>query len=356
MTGTALRCPGFFDDEQDLDDMYDLIKQLAEAWGPSGYEHHVRAMIRAMVADVVDEMTTDPLGNLICRVGSGGKRVMIAAHMDEIGVMASYREPTSGFMRFENIGGLLHTTLLGNRVIFEDGTVGTIGVHDQFGVSRTKVTSLGDFFIDVSDGDDGINLEGRPGVFYGPTEQRGKRVFGGAMDDRVGCAVAVELLRRLKREGQPIQNEVYVVFTVQEEVGIRGARASAFSVNPDVGIAVDVTGTGDMPKNIKMGVKLGDGTAIKIKDLGLIVPPAIRDWMVDTAEAHNIPYQLELLPLGQTDAAAIQVAQAGVPSGAVSIPCRYVHTTTETVDLDDVEASVQLLVELVRNPIPPLTD
>jgi tetrahedral aminopeptidase len=330
--------------------MKDLIKQLAEAWGPSGYEHHVRTMIEAMVADYADEITADPLGNLICRVGSGGPKVMIAAHMDEIGIMATYREPTSGYLRFENIGGLLHTTLLGSRVIFEDETMGTIGVHDQWGTGRTKVPSLGEFFVDVSDGGDNNFREGQPAKFYGPVEARGERVFGRAMDDRVGCAVAVEVMRRLKETGAP--NEVYVVFTVQEEVGVRGAQAAAGGILPDVGIAIDVTATGDEPKNQKMTVKLGEGTAIKVKDSGIIVPPHVRDWMVDTCEANDIPYQMELLPFGGTDARAMQLAGAGAPAGTVSIPCRYVHTATETVDLRDVEASVALVTALAANPIP----
>jgi putative aminopeptidase FrvX len=330
--------------------MKDLIKQLAEAWGPSGYEHHVRAMIEAMVADYADEIRTDPLGNLICRIGQGGPKLMIAAHMDEIGVMATYREPTSGYLRFENIGGLLHTTLLGSRVIFEDETIGTIGVHDQWGAGRTKVPSLGAFFIDVSDGEADDFREGQPAKFYGPVEARGQRVFGRALDDRVGCAVAVEMMRRLKETGT--ENEVYVVFTVQEEVGVRGAMAAAGGIQPDVGVALDVTATGDEPKNQKMSVKLGEGTAIKIKDSGIIVAPEVRDWMVDAAEANDIPYQLELLPFGGTDARAMQITGAGAPAGTVSIPCRYVHTSTETVDLRDVEASVALVTALAANPIP----
>jgi len=329
--------------------MQDLIKKLAETWGPSGYEHHIRAVIREEVADLADEITTDPMGNLICRMGSGGKRVMIAAHMDEIGIMATYREPTSGYMRFENVGGLMHTTLLGSRVRFEDGTVGTIGVHDQWGGSRTKSPALDHFYVDVSDGNGSGFREGQPAVFDGPVFSRGTRVIGRALDDRVGCAVAIEAMRKLK-EMTPA-NEVYFVFTVQEELGVRGAQAAAHSVNPDVGIAVDVTGTGDEPKNLKMSVKLGSGTAIKVKDLGLVVPPTIRDWMVNTAEANDIPYQLELLPMGQTDAAAIQRTLSGVPSGVISIPCRYIHTISETVDMTDVIASVDLLAALLANPI-----
>ncbi|MEL6150043.1 MAG: M20/M25/M40 family metallo-hydrolase [Chloroflexota bacterium] len=329
--------------------MYDLIKKLAETWGPSGYEHHIRAAIREEVENLADEITVDGMGNLICRMGDRGTRIMVAAHMDEIGVMAMYAEPTSRYLRFENIGGLLQTTLLGSRVRFEDGTIGTIGVHDQWGASRTKAPALSQFYIDVSNGE-GIEVhEGQPAVFDGPVFARGSRVVGRALDDRVGCAVAIEAMRRLSQT--PLKNEVYFVFTVQEEVAVRGAYAAGYGVNPDVAIAVDVTGTGDQPHDLILSVKLGAGTAIKVLDKGMIVPPAVRDWMVDTADANNIPYQMELLPMGQTDAAAIQRTRAGVPGGVVSIPCRYIHTISETVDIADVEASVDLLAALVAAPV-----
>lgn len=329
--------------------MDDLIKALVEAWGPSGYEHHVRALIREEVEPLADDITVDPLGNLICKIGSGGKRVVVAAHMDEIGVMATYREPTSGYLRFEALGGVIPTTLLGSRVEFEDGTIGTIGIHDQFGAGRTKAPSLKEFYIDISDGTPDEFMVGQPAKFHGLVYQRGQRVFGSSMDDRIGCVVAIEAMRRL--HATPPPNEVYFAFTVQEEVGLRGARTLAHTIQPDVGIAVDVTGTGDQPHGIKMAVKLGGGAAIKVKDSGLVVPPHIRDWMVNTAEANDIPYQLELLPFGTTDAAAIHTALAGIPSGTVSIPCRYVHTISETVDLNDVNACTDLLVGLLREEI-----
>jgi endoglucanase len=326
----------------------DLIKKLVEAWGPSGYEHHVRQLIQDEVADLADEITIDPLGNMICRVGSGGPKVMVSAHMDEIGVMATYAEPESGYLRFANIGGLLHTTLAGNRVRFEDGTTGTIGVHDAFGESRTSVKNLDDFYIDVSDGDGQPAVSpGSPAGFWRELEERGSRLIAKSMDDRIGCVVAIEAMRALNKQ---TPNEVYFVFSVQEEVGLRGARAAAHGVDPDVGIALDVTATGDEIKNRKMDVKLGAGAAVKVHDSGLVVPPKVVDWMVKRAEADGIPYQLELLTGGTTDAAAIQIARAGVPSGCISIPCRFVHTTSETVDVRDVQACVDLLAGLLRNP------
>lgn len=329
--------------------MKELTKKLVEAWGPSGYEHHVRALIESEVAELADEITVDPLGNLICRVGQGGKKVMIAAHMDEIGVMALYVEKDSGYIRFANIGGLLHTTLAGNRVRFENGTLGVIGVHDSFGTGRTNVPSLDDFYIDVSDGNGtGIQV-GSPAGFWREFEERGTRWIAKSMDDRIGCVVAIEAMRRLNKQ---TPHEVYFVFTVQEEVGLRGARPAAFRVEPDVAIALDVTSTGDMIKNERNAIKLGDGAAIKLHDAGLVVPPHVRDWMIARAEADGIPYQLETLTLGTTDASGIQASRAGVPSGAISIPARFVHTTSETVDYRDVEACISLLAGLLQNEIP----
>lgn len=330
--------------------MNELIKKLVEAWGPSGYEHHVRDLIRAEVADLADEVRQDALGNLICRVGSGGKRIMVAAHMDEIGLMATYQEPNSGYLRFAPLGGLLNSTLLGNRVRFEDGTTGVIGVHDAFGAKRTSIASLDDFYIDVSNGNGPTPVQiGSPAAFWRDFETRGSRLIAKSMDDRIGCVVAIETMRRLNKSAP---NEIDFVFTVQEEVGLRGARPAAHSIEPDVAVALDVTRTGDEIKNAKMAIKLGDGAAIKLHDSGLVVPPAVHKWMVERAEADGIPYQREVLRAGTTDAAGIQSARAGVPSGVISIPCRYIHTTSETVDSADVEACIALLTGLVGNATP----
>jgi len=329
----------------------ELIQKLVEAWGPSGYEHHVRDLIRTEIEAYVDDLQVDGVGNLIARVGSGGKKIMVAAHMDEIGVMALFEEPKSGYLRFTNLGGLLHTTMVGGRVRFEDGTIGVIGVHDYFGAARTTVTELDEFFIDVSDGETdnrGKIAPGSPAGFWRPMETRGTRLIAKSMDDRIGCAIAIEAIKRLNKSAP---NEIYFAFTVQEEVGLRGARPAAFSIDPDVAISLDVTATGDMIKNTRNDVVLGGGAAIKIHDVQHIVPPAIREWMIARAEADDIPYQRELLTLGSTDAAAIQTSRAGVPSGCISIPCRFVHTTSETVDTRDVEACVRLLVGLVGNAV-----
>jgi endoglucanase len=325
----------------------ELIRKLVETWGPSGYEHQVRALIKEEVQDLCDDMQVDGLGNLTCRVGAEGqgKKVMVAAHMDEIGLMANFAEPQTHYLRFTNIGGINPGTLHGNRVLFEDGSMGVVAK-----AGGTSGKTLDDFYIDVqSDNGDMTVQAGQPAGFWREMQQRGNRVIAKSLDDRIGCVVAIETMRKLKASATP--NENYFVFTVQEEVGIRGAKAAAYNINPDVGVALDVTGTGDEIQGRKMRVKLGDGAAIKVVDSGLIVPKAIVDWMVQRAEADNIPYQRELLVGGTTDAAAMQTARAGVPSGCISIPTRFLHTTSETVDLRDVQACIDLLTGLLSHEI-----
>ncbi|MCY3719649.1 MAG: M20/M25/M40 family metallo-hydrolase [Anaerolineaceae bacterium] len=325
-----------------------LIRKLAEAWGPSGYEHQVRRLIEEEVTDLVDDMRVDALGNLICRVGSGGARVMVSAHMDEIGVMALFAEPQSGYLRFEPIGGLLNSSLAGNRVRFENGVTGVIGVYDSFGVGRTSVPALSDFYIDVSDGNGGAVPAGSPAGFWREFETRGTRIIAKSLDDRIGCVVAIETLRKLNRQAP---NEVHFVFSVQEEVGVRGAGPAAYGIDPDLGIALDVTATGDELRNRKMTVKLGGGAAIKVLDSGLVVPPAIVEWMERRASENGIPVQRELLSGGSTDARVIQITRAGVPSGCISIPTRFLHTTSETADIRDVQSCIDLLHALLAAPV-----
>lgn len=336
--------------------MIALIKKLVEAWGPAGFEHHVRALIEDEVKDLCDEMRVDSLGNLICRVGEktdDNLRIMIAAHMDEIGVMVSHID-REGFMRFANIGGVFSNNLHGNRVKFENGIIGTIGQEDSF-AKHKDLPGVSGFYIDVSNGTvDGKNQNpdikvGDPACFWRPLEERGTRLISKSMDDRIGCVVAIESMRALKESGTP--HEVYFVFTVQEEVGVRGARPAAYGINPDFGIALDITPATDVPKFAKTNIRLGGGTAIKLQDTGLVVPAPVRDLMIDTAEKKGISYQREILMMGSTDAAGIHLSRAGVPSGVISIPCRYTHSVSETVDMSDVQASIDLLAAILSNPI-----
>lgn len=328
--------------------MNDLIKKLVEAYGPSGFEDQMRALIRPEIEPYVDEITVDAMGNLIgVKHGDGsGLKVMIAAHMDEIGVMVSHIGK-DGFLRFTNIGGVFPQTLQGSRVQFADGTVGV--VHSERVEDWSKVHPLNKHYIDVgatSKEDSPVEVGDAAG-FSRPFLAQGKHLTAKSMDDRIGCVVAIEALRRLKST----PHEVYFVFSVQEEVGTRGAEAAANRLLPDVGIALDVTTTGDTPEARPMAVELGQGPAIKVKDRGMISHVGLVRLMRRRAEAADIPHQLEVLEAGSTDARSMQIAGPGAAAGCISIPCRYVHTQSETVHADDVENSVRLLVEILSQPI-----
>ncbi len=327
--------------------MKTLIQKLVETFSPSGYEAAIREVIRAEVAPLADEVRVDALGNLIARKGNpNGKKIMLAAHMDEIGLMVTHVDD-NGFVRFTTLGGVRPHTLLGGRVRFLNGKAGVIGmerVEDQ-----TKLPTFEQLFIDIG----ATTREQCPlrvgdvAAFERPFLDLGKRIIAKSLDDRIGAAVLIETLRQL---GQTPHN-IYFVFSVQEEVGVRGATTAAFGVDPDLGLAVDVTGAGDTPKCAPMDVSLGKGPAIKVRDAGMLADPRIVDWMIRGADAAKIPYQLEILERGGTDARAIQLTRAGVPAGCLSIPCRYVHSPSEMVDFDDVENAVRLMVQLLSQPV-----
>lgn len=327
-----------------------LIKTLVESWGPPGYEHLIRETIGGIVQDLADDMHVDPSGALVCRMGQAsgaGRKIMLAAHMDEIGFFIHHID-RNGFGRFSLNGGLFPLSLWGGRVLFANGASGVIGLDNCYAPS--KVPTIQDFYIDFSSGA-GTFADvqvGDVGAMQRPYSEQGDRIVAKSLDDRIGCAVLIEAMRRLK--GQSGDNELYFVFTTQEEMGLRGARTSAYGIDPDYAIALDVTLAGDLPKSEKLAVKLGGGAAIKVRDAGHIVPMGLKNLMIRRATEAGIPYQLEILDMGTTDSAAIQVTRAGIPSGAISIPCRYVHTTSEMVDVNDVEGCVRLLCEVVGKP------
>ncbi len=329
--------------------MKSLIQELVETTSPSGYEKNVREVIRSKIEPIADELQVDALGNLIAIKGqttAGGKKIMLAAHMDEIGIIATHIDE-SGFIRFTTIGGVRRHTCLGGRVRFLNGTQGVIGYEALEDVN--KLPTFSQMYIDVgatSRADCPVRV-GEVAAFDRSFSAYGQRLVSKAMDDRIGVAVLIETLRLLKSSS----NQVYFVFSVQEEVGLRGATTAAYGLDPDIGIAVDVTGSGDTPKGIKMDVVLGSGPAVKVRDSGMLSDPRVVDWMVRTAENAKIPYQLEVLERGTTDARAIQLTRAGVPAGCVSIPCRYVHAPSEMVDLNDVQNAVRLLLALVKQKV-----
>lgn len=326
--------------------MNELIKKLVEAYGPSGFEEGMAALIRAEVEAYADDIRMDAMGNLIVHKKGNGPKVMVAAHMDEIGLMVTHiRE--DGFARVTNIGGINTGTLLGNRVQFGNGTIGVL--YADLPEDRTTLPTLNKFYVDTgatSRADSPVEVGAAAG-FVRPLLVRGKLLTSKTMDDRIGCVVAIEALKRLSQT----PNDVYFVFSVQEEVGVRGALTAANAIQPEVGIALDVTLTGDMPEYLKMSVSIGKGTAIKVRDSGMIAHVGLVKLMRQRAEEAGIMYQLEVLEAGTTDAHGMQIAGAGCAAGCISIPCRYVHSQSETVHADDVEASIQLLTAVLANPI-----
>jgi len=324
--------------------MKELLKTLVEIPAPSGYESQVRNQIREWIEPLVDEIRVDPLGNLVAvRKQADAPRLMLVAHMDEIGLMVTHVDQ-QGFARFVALGGVMPIHCVGGRVRFLNGVQGVIGVEKN--PTSSEIPPLEKMFIDVgaSSAEDCPIHIGDVAVFDRSFVDLGKRVVSKAMDDRVGVAVLIEALRRIEKS----VFEIYFVFSVQEEVGVRGATVAAFGVEPDLGLAIDVTATGDTPKGHRMEVRLGKGPAIKIRDAGMLADPRLIQWMVQTAEKARIPYQREILEFGGTDARAIQLSRSGVPAGVLSIPCRYVHAPSEMVDMEDVENAVKLLINLLQ--------
>ncbi|MBT3316333.1 MAG: M42 family metallopeptidase [Anaerolineae bacterium] len=328
--------------------MKPLIKKLTETFSPSGYENAIREVITDEIKDFADEIRVDALGNLIARKGSGGKKIMIAAHMDEIGLIVNHVDE-KGFARFSPLGTFLPHTLVGARVRFLNGAYGVVGAEYLKKETQTKLAPLDKMFIDTgatSPKDSPVKI-GDVAALERPFHDLGKRLIAKSMDNRVSVAVLIETMRKLKTTA----HEVYFVFTTQEEVQVRGAITSAFGIAPEIGIAIDICPVGDTPDSAKKEVSLGKGVSIKIKDPLMIADPRIVTWMIKAAEKANIPYQREVSTLGSTDARAIQVAGAGAMVGGISIPCRYVHSPSEMVDYDDVQNTVKLLITLLEKKI-----
>jgi tetrahedral aminopeptidase len=333
--------------------MKKLLQQLTEAFGPSGFEDRVRDIICAEIQGLADEIRVDALGSLIVRKKPSrsnveAKRIMIAAHMDEIGLIVSHVD-RNGFVRFSPIGGIFRRYILGGRVRFLNGTQGVIG-YDRID-NPNELPTLDKIYIDVgatSPRDCPVSI-GDVAAFDRPFTELGRRLVAKSMDNRAGVLVAIETLRAL--QAKPGPHDLYFVFTTQEEVGTRGAATSAYGIDPDVGIAVDVTPTGDTPNALKMEMALGKGPCIKFQDVGAISDPRVVQWMIRAAEKNKVPYQREVLLVGGTDARAIQSVRAGVPSGCISLPVRYVHSPSEMIDYADLQNTIKLLTAVLRTPL-----
>ncbi|QUH20754.1 M42 family metallopeptidase [Alkaliphilus sp. B6464] len=325
----------------------DLLKRIVATYSPSGNETRVCELIKEEVKDYADEVYTDPLGNLIVRKKGQGKKVLLAGHMDQIGLMVTYIDD-KGFIRFTNVGGISPAVTFSQRVIFENGTIGVVGCEK---IDNLKDLTLDKLFIDIGasskeEAEEKISI-GDICVYYSEVIMDDKNIIAPALDDRIGCFIMIEILKALKAS----ENDIYFVFTVQEEVGTRGAKTAGYAIEPDIAISYDVTATGDTPKSKSMAVKLGHGPAVKIKDNSILCHPKVKNLMIEQAEKNSIPYQLEVLEFGGTDSGAIHLTRAGVPSGVLSIPSRYIHSDCEMVSLIDVSNAVELSLRILEEEI-----
>jgi endoglucanase len=339
--------------------MVEVLEKLSNANGVTGREDEVRELIKEHLKPYVDEVREDKLGNLIAfKKGSkDAPTVMLAAHMDEVGLMIKNIKK-KGFLQFTKVGGIDDRILLAQKVVVHTdkgplkGVVGCKPVHIQTDEERKKVINADKLFIDIGAKDKEEAEE--MGVQVGDVVSfdtkfaclSDKVVLGKALDNRAGCAIMIEAMKRL----QKVDCNVYAVGTIQEEVGLRGATIAAFQLKPDVGIALDTTVAGDTP-GVAEGeapAKMGNGPVVTVADAGLIVHPKLLRLLIDAAKENKIPHQLETGIRGTTDAARIALSREGIPSGVIAAATRYIHSPVALMNLDDAEKAVELVVAAIK--------
>jgi endoglucanase len=339
--------------------MEDLLKRLVASSSISGYEKNIRDLIIKEIRPYVDEVKVDRIGNLICRKGSGSPKIMLTAHMDELGLMVKYIDD-SGFIRFETVGGWDPKIILSQKFKIHGskgtvvGVVGSKPIHLQEKEDVNKPVKLVDMFIDVGARNKkevekmGICI----GDFitnYGEFDKlAGSRITSYGFDDRIGCLELIEVMKNLKKI--KFRGTVYAVGTVKEEIGLIGIRGSAFALNPDIIIALDVTTCGDTPelKPFESTARMDEGPVLVIKDAISIIQSEIKEWVKAVAKKSNIKLQFDVVSGGATDASVAAIIREGIPSFAILTPSRYLHTPTEVASMNDVKDTVKLVTEVVK--------
>ncbi|MDD5422747.1 MAG: M42 family metallopeptidase [Candidatus Omnitrophota bacterium] len=337
--------------------MDDLLKKILDAAGVSGYEKEIAGIMQGELKKRCGNAEIDNFGNVIARKGKGAKKIMIAAHMDEIGLMVK-GVTSDGYINFIKVGGIDDRILPAQRVVVKSkkgdwlGVIGTKPPHLQKDEERKHPIKYEDMFIDIGCKDkaeaarkveigDIIVFESNAGVL------NGKLFYGKALDNRIGCYALLKIMEKVGAGA-----EVYAVATTQEEVGLKGARTSAFKIDPDFAIVIDTTIAGDTPqiKERESALKLGRGVAITIIEAsgrGVIVSEKIKDMFIEIAKKDKIKYQIDVVEGGVTDGAIINMNREGVPTGVLSIPTRYIHSPTGVFSLDDLNAAIELAVKAV---------
>ena len=320
-----------------------FLKQLVSTFGVSGYEREIRNIIKEEIGKYADDVVIDDLGNLIIYKeghGQNKKKIMASAHMDEIGFQVMNIDD-KGFIRVRALGGIPVLNTVMNRVKFRNGTIGLVSSTCKSDEIKNDIKKL---YIDIGakDKEDALKYVkvGDVAAYEGElVELKNNNIAAKAIDDRIGCFILAEALKRIDKP----YNDLYFVFSVQEEVGLRGATVSASRIKPEIGIAVDVTIASDYPNSGEGANKVGDGAAIKISDGSVICDEYLVEEMIKTCEDNDIKYQRDVIDAGGTDAGAINRSNFGVKSSGISVATRYVHGNNCLVNMDDVEAAIDLL-------------
>ena len=342
-----------------MSDVKSLLEKLSNAHGISGWEGSVQQIVKEEIAPYVDEVRIDKLGNLIAIRKGVSPSVMVEAHADEIGLMVKQVDE-KGFLRFIRIGGWFDQTLLNQRVVIHTrsgpikGVIGCKPPHVMKDEERKKIVEGKDMFIDVGCCTD--KEAEALGIYPGTPVSidrtfavlQGDRVTGKAFDNRAGLVAMIEALKRTKT-----RSTIYAVATVQEEVGLKGAKVAAYGLDPDVAIASDVTVPGDHPGIEKKDapIEMGKGPVVVVADAsgrGIMAHPQVLEWMMGTAREFSIPVQMEASEGGTTDATSIYLTKSGIPTGVISVATRYIHSPVEVLSLADVERSADLMARCME--------
>src|SRR3989344_2108936 len=333
----------------------ELLFKLMDTLGPSGNEDNVRKIISNEIKKYVDEINIDKMGNLVARIKGPGKKVMLTAHMDEIGLMVS-KIDNNGHLKISILGGIETITLVGHAVsilkknnsVACDGVITFFELHESFEID--KIPKLEDIYIDTGLGKKDLLKKGVEVGSYIVTKHRSstlgneKIVSGKALDNRIGCYILIELIKKIKKTNI----DTYFVFTVQEEVGLYGAKTSVYNINPDFGIAIDATNSDDA--ELGSETILGKGPVITVKDAEIIASRELNEHLRKLAKKIKIPLQLEVVDVGTTDATSIMFSKGGVPSTVVSIPVRNLHSTIGMTNFNDILNAIKLLSKLLKEP------
>ncbi|UXH44165.1 M42 family metallopeptidase [Rossellomorea vietnamensis] len=345
-----------------LDETLTMLKDLTDAKGVPGNEREVREVMKKYIEPFADEVTTDNLGSLIAKkVGDeNGPKIMVAGHLDEVGFMITQID-SKGFLRFQTVGGWWSQVMLAQRVTIVTsqgevtGVIGSKPPHILPPEARKKPVDIKDMFIDIgaSSREEVLEWGMKPGDMVVPhfeftVMNNEKMLLAKAWDNRIGCAIAIDVLRNLKDASHP--NVVYGVGTVQEEVGLRGARTAAAKIQPDIGFGVDVGIAGDTPgvSDKEASSKMGEGPQIILYDASMVSHKGLRDFVTNTADEHNIPYQFDAIAGGGTDSGAIHLTANGVPALSITIATRYIHSHAAMLHRDDYENAVKLITEVIK--------